>query len=254
MSQKSITLRFYEELNDFLPPEKRKTSYSRELFLSPAVKDVVEAEGVPHTEVDLVLVNGKSVGWQHQLLPGDRLAIYPRFESFDISPVVRLRPEPLRNPCFVLDVHLGTLSRDLRLLGLDCWYRNNYTDEEIIEISVTHQRIVLTRDKGILKNHRVTRGHWLHSDDPDRQLREVIERFNLVSDIKPFSRCSQCNGLLEAVEKSQVVDLIPTRTAAAFDEFYRCSDCAKIYWKGSHYEDMLRRFSDILEPFAKEEK
>ena len=253
MNDKSITLRFYEELNDFLPPEKQKTGFTRKLFLSPAVKDVVEAEGVPHTEVDLVLVNGESVGWEHRLLPGDRVAVYPEFESLDISPLVRLRPQPLRNPCFVLDVHLGGLARRLRLLGFDCWYRNDYKDEEIIEVSVKHHRIILTRDKGILKNRRVSHGCWLHSDDSDRQLREVIERFDLVGRAAPFSRCSDCNGLLETVKKSLVLDRIPVNTAAAFDTFYRCSNCGKIYWKGSHYEDMLRRFSDILGQPAKEE-
>src|SRR3989338_9144205 len=109
--------RFYEELNDFLPPERRKTTFTREFRNRASVKDMIEALGVPHTEVDLILVNGASVDFSYLVQDGDRISVYPMFESFDIRPLVHLRPRPLREPKFVLDTHLGKLAVYLRLLG-----------------------------------------------------------------------------------------------------------------------------------------
>ncbi len=103
--------RFYEELNDYLPPEQRKRTIAREITGTPSVKDAIESLGVPHTEIDLILVDGRSVRFDRRLRGGERIAVYPEFERFDISPLHRLRPKPLREPRFVADVHLGTLAR-----------------------------------------------------------------------------------------------------------------------------------------------
>jgi uncharacterized protein with PIN domain len=238
MSERLVTLRFYEELNDFLPRVKRRHAYLRRLFLSPAVKDVIEAEGVPHTEVDLILVNGQSVGFDHRLEAGDYVSIYPTFESLDIAPVQRLRPKPLREPRFVLDVHLGTLARRLRLLGFDTLYRNDYDDAEIVAIAVRERRIILTRDVGILKHKAVTHGYWLRSQKPDEQVSEVLDRFDLRGRIDPFARCTVCNGVVEEVPKARVVHLLHPDTAAAFKDFFQCRQCGKVYWEGSHYDGM----------------
>ena len=99
--------RFYEELNDFLPPEKRKRSFAYMFEGTPSIKDAIEAVGVPHTEIDIILVDGRSVGFDHRLRGGERVAVYPMFEAIDVSPLVRLRPQPLRITRFVVDVHLG---------------------------------------------------------------------------------------------------------------------------------------------------
>lgn len=230
--------RFYEELNDFLSLEKRKTPFAYPFKGTPSVKDAIEAIGVPHTEIDLVVVNGVSVGWEYRLTDGDRVGVYPVFESLDISPVVRLRAAPLRDTRFVLDVHLGKLARLLRMLGLDAAYERDYADARIVEISVAQRRIVLTRDRGILKTGAVTRGYWVRSSNPREQAGEVVRRFDLVSRIRPFERCMLCNTRLEPVAKDDIVDRLPRRTAEGCDEFFRCGCCGKIYWKGSHYERM----------------
>lgn len=246
MDTTTVTLRFYEELNDFLPLRKRKRSYSRAVFLSPAVKDVVEAEGVPHGEIDLILVNGESVDFDYRVRDGDRIAVYPVFEALDISPVVRLRPRPLREPRFILDVHLGTLARRLRLLGFDTAYRNDYEDPEIIARARHEQRIILTRDVGLLKHRMVTRGYWLRSTRPEEQVAEVLRRFDLYDRVVPFARCTVCNGHVHAVEKARVTHLLHAGTAALFDRFFQCDQCGKVYWEGSHYDGMLETLARWL--------
>ncbi|MDD3449381.1 MAG: Mut7-C RNAse domain-containing protein [Gammaproteobacteria bacterium] len=243
----SVTLRFYEELNDFLPAHKRKRSYRRPLFLSPTVKDVIEAEGVPHGEVDLILVNGVSVAFDHRLRDGDRVAVYPMFEALDIGPLLRLRPRPLRVPRFILDVHLGKLARRLRMLGFDTLYRNDFDDHEIVEIAARERRIILTRDIGLLKHGAVTHGYWLRSTRPARQIGEVLEHFDLHRLVDPFARCTVCNGEVRSVEKSEILDRLHPGTARTFDVFYQCGDCGKVYWEGAHYEDMCASLSRWLE-------
>ncbi|MFP4469552.1 MAG: Mut7-C RNAse domain-containing protein, partial [Bacteroidales bacterium] len=213
--------------------------------INQTVKDAIESMGVPHTEIDLILANGKSVDFSYQLKNGDRIAVYPVFESLDIKPLHRLHPEPLRETRFVLDVHLGKLCKYLRMLGFDTFYRNDLDDEEIMDISLKEHRIILTRDLGILKNGVVTHGYWLRSQDSREQLKEVIRRFQLQHEIRPFHRCIVCNGFVEKVDKKQIAHLLRDNTKKVFKQFFRCSSCRKIYWEGSHYESM-REFIDEL--------
>ncbi|HUX22213.1 MAG TPA: Mut7-C RNAse domain-containing protein [Spirochaetia bacterium] len=239
MEHKAI-FRFYEELNDFLPSKNRKVPFDHEFNGKPSVKDAIESLGVPHTEVDLILIDGVSVGFEQPLHPGDTVSVYPVFEALDITQVARLRPTPLRTIAFVLDVHLGRLAAYLRILGFDSLYRNDYEDPEIIRISLEEGRIILTRDLGILKNKRVTHGYWLRSQLPVEQLREVMERLDLAARTAPFTRCPVCNGLLERVAKSAIEGLLPPETGRHYQDFSRCRGCGKLYWKGSHYEKLLR--------------
>ena len=238
--------RFYEELNDFLPQDKKKKAFSYQFEGKPSIKDAIEAIGIPHTEVDLILANGKSVGFDYHLGPGDRISVYPVFESLDISPIVQLREKPLRNPAFVLDVHLGKLARLLRMLGFDTLYRNDYTDNEIIKISINEKRIILTRDRGVLKHNSVTHGYCVRSTKPIEQTREVLHRFDIYSQVKPFCRCIQCNGVIDEIAKESIIDQLPARTATFFNKFYACLDCGKIYWKGSHYKGMKEKLDNIF--------
>ena len=245
-SRRIAEFRFYEELNDFLPPDKRKRSFAHNFAGTPSVKDSIESIGVPHSEIDLILVNGESVDFKFRLEGGERVAVYPVFERFDISPLLRLRPRPLRNPRFILDVHLGKLARYLRLLGFDTLYRNDYEDATIIAISVAQQRIILTRDVGLLKHGSVTRGYWVRGTRPKRQLQEIIQVFYLNRCLAPFSRCIACNGELDSVAKETVLYRLPPRTREHFDEFYECRGCARIYWAGSHYDRMREWINDLL--------
>ncbi|MFO7614279.1 MAG: Mut7-C RNAse domain-containing protein, partial [Bacteroidales bacterium] len=234
----NISLRFYEELNDFLHYSRRKKAFSFSFSGRRSVKDIIEAIGVPHTEVDLILVNNQPVAFDYHPEAGDIISVYPVFESIDISSINLLRPEPLREPKFILDVHLGTLAKYLRMLGFDTLYRNDYQDDELISISLSERRVLLTRDLPLLKNGRLTHGYYIRETQPKRQVEEVIRRFDLKGHIKPFTRCMVCNGMIEAVGKSEIESKLQANTRKAFDEFFRCSTCGKIYWKGSHYEKM----------------
>jgi hypothetical protein len=246
MSVKYTEFRFYEELNDFLPAEREKRSFLHKYEGACSVKDAIEALGVPHVEVDLIIIGGESVDFSYRLSGGERVAVYPVFESLDISPLVHLRPKPLRRSLFILDVNLGALARRLRMLGFDCLYRNDYDDPEIADISVAEKRIILTRDSGLLKIGKVTHGYWVRSQIPEEQIEEVLRRFDLYSQISPFNRCISCNGSLEAVNKTEILDRLEPLTKKYYDEFYRCGDCGKIFWKGSHYESMLHRIRTIM--------
>ena len=239
--------RFYEELNDFLPRWKRKELISYEFRGNPSVKDAIEAMGVPHAEVDLILVNSNSVDFSYKLHEGDAVSVYPVFESFDISPVTHLRDKPLREIKFIPDVHLGKLARYLRLLGFDTYFDSNAEDNEIINISLSDKRIILTRDRQLLKNNRVTHGYWIRSSDPREQIREVIKRFDLRNGIQLFTRCMECNGMIINISKEDISGNLMPKTLEFYDEFKQCQVCRQIYWEGSHYQNMKKQIEDILE-------
>lgn len=237
--------RFYEELNDFLAPGRRKVSFPYDFNGAPAIKDAIEALGVPHTEVDMILANGHSVGFEYALQPGDRIAVYPVFEALDISPIIRLRPAPLREVRFVLDVHLGKLAKFLRLLGFDVGYQTGATDDAIIRQARRERRIILTRDRGILKDGRVTHGYWVRNTHPPEQCREVLRRFDLARAIAPFTRCLECNGRLTERPRSEVGARVPPRVAARCREFRACDRCGRLYWKGTHYAALRTRIEEL---------
>jgi len=246
MIERIVSLRFYEELNDFLIPDYRKQWFNYTFRINQTVKDAIEAHGVPHAEIDLILVNGISVDFNYHLMNGDRISVYPVFETFDISKVNRLRPDPLRVTKFVLDVHLGKLCKYLRMLGFDTYYRNDLDDDEIVNISKAEQRIILTRDIGILKNGAVTHGYWVRSKDSREQITEVIRHFDLKHQIRPFYRCTVCNGLVNKVNKDEINNLLKSNTKKFFDNFYQCSACKRVYWEGSHYENMRGFINEII--------
>ena len=238
--------RFYAELNDFLPPDRRQVAFSLPFNGKVSVKHLVESLGVPHSEIDLILVNGNSVDFTYLVENDDTISVYPVFESIDIGTVGRLRPQPLRETRFVLDTHLGQLATYLRLLGFDCLYQNNYEDAELAEISSEQRRILLTKDRGLLKRNLVTHGYCIREIDPRLQLLEVIRRFDLRDSAHPFQRCLRCNGWLESVDKEDVVDRLEYNTSHYYDEFRICVSCDQIYWKGSHFERMQSFLDDIL--------
>jgi uncharacterized protein with PIN domain/sulfur carrier protein ThiS len=197
-------IRFYAELNDFLSPERQATDIPIEFWTPPNVKDLIESLGVPHTEVDLILVNGTSVDFSHPVQHGDRVSVYPVFEALDITPVLRVRPQPLRRTAFVCDLHLGRLAAYLRMLGFDTLYRNDFGDEELARISRFEHRILLTRDVGLLKRSEVTHGYFVRNTRVAEQALEVLRRFDLFRSVAPHTRCLRCNGPLQAVAKEEV--------------------------------------------------
>ena len=201
----SAEFRFYEELNDFLPEERRKRAFSVEIDRARSVKDAIESVGVPHPEVDLILVDGVSVDFAHVLRGGERVAVYPMFERIDITPVLRLRPLPLRDPRFVADGHLGKLARHLRMAGFDTLWTNDWDDDRIIRIAAMEKRTILTRDKGMLRRTEVERGYFVRATESEAQLAEVVRALQLETLLAPFTRCRGCD---------------------------------RVYWEGSHFARM----------------
>jgi len=240
-----INIRFYEELNDFLPMAQRKRAFDCHLRQASSIKDLIESLGVPHTEVDLILVNSESVDFNYLIRDGDRISVYPVFESLDITPVVHLRPKPLRETRFVLDVHLGRLAAYLRMLGFDTLYRNDFVDSVLADISVNEHRILLSCDKQLLMRKQITHAYYVREREPQKQILEVLCRFSLFGQLKPFSRCMHCNGDLHAVEKQSIESHLMPRTREYYEEFWQCNNCGKVYWKGSHYQRMQKHISKI---------
>ena len=243
-----VQLRFYEELNDFLSPALRKVAFSHTFDRRASVKDMIESFGVPHTEVDIILVNGESVDFSCIVQDGDRISVYPVFESLDISPLLRLRPAPLRSPAFVLDSNLGRLARYLRLLGFDCLYQNDFDDETVASIAAREQRTVLTRDRALLQRKVITRGYFVREVRPRPQVKEVLARFDLYRLVTPFSRCIRCNGDLQVTDKQAIENRLEPKTRKYFDTFRMCTDCGQIYWQGSHHARSLQLIAELTKP------
>lgn len=184
---------------------------------------------MPHTEVDLVLDNGQTVDFSYRVKGGDRISVYPEFEALDISPLIRLRPQPLRDLRFVADAHLGRLTAYLRMAGFDTVHRSDYGDEELI--SAGEKRILLTRDRGSLKRNIVTRGYWVRTTNPREQFVELLRRFDLSGLITAFRRCVHCNVVLQLTGKELISDRLQPETKQYYEEFCTCPACSRIYWK-----------------------
>ena len=241
-----VFFRFYEELNDFLPSAKRKITFDYPFSANQSVKDAIEALGVPHVEVDMILINGDPVDFTYKLRDDDRISVYPVFETFDISKVSLLRKKPLRDPRFILDVHLGRLARYMRLCGLDTIYYKHLTDPEIINISLKEHRIIITRDRNLLKNKALTHGYWIRSPKPELQFREVLNRFSLKDNLSPFTRCLECNSILSEIPKEKILERLLPATRKEFNKFRICTTCNRIYWEGSHYEKMKCQIEKMI--------
>jgi uncharacterized protein len=233
-------IRFYGELNDFLPQERRGRMMLHEFDVSPSIKDAIESLGVPHPEVELIIVNHEPVDFSYSLQRGDYVSVYPPFHSIDLGDIPQLRPKLDHSAGFILDVHLGRLAGYLRLLGFDALYRKDFGDAEIARISHSESRVVLTRDRGLLKRNEVLYGYWVRQTEPRRQLLEILRRFNLTGRVDLFTRCLICNTALQRVGREAVLERVPPRAAGLFHDFHACPGCERVYWKGSHYRRMLQ--------------
>ncbi len=252
LKKKFVTIRFYEELNFFLPLSRQKTSFQAELYTGQTVKDLIESLGIPHTEVDLVLVDGRSVDFSYQPSADDNISVYPVFETFDISGLTLLRAEPLRNPAFVLDVHLGTLARYIRLLGFSAVYRRDWDDADLASYAEENKLILLSRDRGLLKRKNVSHGMFIYHTDPREQIKEVCRRLDLYSSIDPFSRCLKCGGKLYTLEYEsddfkEIRDQIPEGVLSWCREYKQCGTCGRIYWEGSHMKVLHGIIESVFE-------
>lgn len=226
----SANFHFLEELNDFLSPARRGGAFDYLFSQNPSVKHLIEALGVPHTEVSAVHVNGLPVQLGYRVQDGDQIEIIPTSQPDGSKPA----PEP----CFILDNHLGQLAIYLRMLGFDCLYRNDYQDEELSQVASQQGRILLTRDRRLLMRKVIVYGCCIRNHDPRQQVLEVMRRFKLFDKIAPFQRCLRCNHPLQPVSKESVLDRLEPLTKQYYEEFHLCPACNQVYWKGSHFERM----------------
>lgn len=241
------TFCFFGELNDFLPEKMRRVSFVYGFKGNPSVKHIIEALGVPHTEVHQIMVADRAVDFHYLVLDQDQIYVYPVSQTNTRRPGIfendRLNPEPR----FVIDNHLGRLAAYLRMSGFDVLYRNDYQDEELAWIASQEERILLTRDRRLLMRNMVKFGYCVRHLKPKLQLVEVLRRYDLFESIRPFRRCLRCNHPLQPVSKEAILDRLEPLTRQYFDEFHTCPNCEQIYWKGSHYERMLKLLTQIIQ-------
>ena len=226
---------FLGRLKDFLRRDQKEQNVRLEFRGQQSIKHLIESLGVPHPEIGRVQINDQEGTLGTITRDGDQVQVYPIPDGCPIE------------PRFLLDNHLGRLAAYLRMLGFDCLYHRDYSDEELAELLLLEERILLTRDRRLLMRKAVLYGYCPRSLDSLQQLTEVIQRFDLAKQIKPFHRCLRCNHSLEPVSKEAVVDRLEPLTKIYFDEFQICSNCKQIYWKGSHYERMARLVEQMTE-------
>jgi hypothetical protein len=237
--------RAYGELNFFLPEEKRGTAFQKLFQAHETVKHILEAIGIPHPEVSLLLINGKSCGFDAPVHDQDRVSVYPPFQVLQVDRFSKVPTIPEGAKKFLLDSHLGKLAKNLRLLGFDTRYQNDYSDPELSELSWRENRILLTRDRGLLKRKQVRWGYLVREDDPWEQTISVVMRYNLAERLQPFTRCARCNGRLEKVDKGAVLDQLEPLTRKYYQDFSRCRACGQVYWKGSHFDRLTGRVNQL---------
>jgi len=233
-----IVLRCYAELNEYLPAERKFVPAQLEFPAESTVASLISSQGIPDEVVDLVLVDGESQELMYRLNDGEMVSLFPVFESFDITGTTKVRIRALREVRFVLDVHLGKLASHLRMLGFDTLYRNDYADDRLVSLSVDRHRILLSKDRALIADPTLTHAYRIRSQDPREQLLEVLGRFDLAGGVHPFTRCIECNSILEPADKQRVLHRLPPKVALAYDEFRLCPHCDRIYWRGSHVERM----------------
>jgi uncharacterized protein len=240
---RSVEVRVYGPLADFLPRWQRHKTLVVSLGSRASVKDVLESVGVPHPEIDVVLVDGEAVGFDRVVEGGERIAAYPRFRDLDLGDVRRAGPDEPPPARFVLDVHLGRLARLLRLAGFDADHAEGRDDAEIVALAARTGRVVLTRDVGLLKRAAVRHGAFVRAIEPLAQFVEVGRRYDLGPRAAPFTRCLVCNGSLRTVGRDDAAPLVPEGVAQRHDEFLGCAACGRVFWKGSHHA----RLAQLLE-------
>jgi uncharacterized protein with PIN domain len=247
MTPFTIRLTFHGDLSFFL--KSKASRIDRQLSERTSIKDVIEASGVPHTEADLILVNGEPVDFATILTQDVAVDVYPPNETRSLLfPEDRLQVHNIEK--FVADGHLGKLVRDLRLLGIDVTSGPDAEDRQLVRTSSNEDRALLTRDRRLLMHAAVRHGYYIRSQRPLKQTGEVLRRFNLGSALAPFSRCLRCNALLETATKTEVFDQLEPLTRIYYEQFRRCPGCDQVYWSGSHFDKLRARVEEVRATLA----
>lgn len=239
-------LTFHGDLNDLLAPDLRGQTVPYPLDDGVSVKHAIEALGVPHPEIELIRVDGAAVGFDYQLREDDTVDVYPATALPPDGPRGTLRPPWPRPARFVLDTHLGRLAAYLRAFGFDALYRNDADDVDLAAIAAAESRILLSRDRGLLKRKAVIYGYCVRDTDPRQQITDVLQRFASRDEIRLWQRCLHCNGELVEVDKAAIYDRLEPKTQRYYDDYSRCTDCGQIYWRGSHVDAMLPLVEEVL--------
>ena len=230
----SARFRFHGELSAFLPQERRDQAFDYTCARAASLKNAIEALGVPHTEAGHVTVNGEAATLQRTVREGDVVEVFPATEESGSDPV------------FLADAHLGGLARFLRMLGFDTLHDQALADADIRRIAWEEGRVVLTRDRELLKCREIARGCYVHAIKPEAQLREVAARYALAQRARPFTLCLHCNRPLAPADKQAVAHRLPQKILLAHAAFTHCAGCDRVYWPGSHYERMLAALGHAL--------
>lgn len=241
-----IHLRFYEELNAFIPQDLRKKRFTHTLKVQTSVKDLIESFNIPHTQVNMILVNSEQAEFGHLINDHDDVSVFPYFHRFDVTNLTKItHPEP-QTIRFVVDNHLKNLARDLRMLGLDTIYNESNATSKLIALANSQDRILLTKNRNVLKYNILNYGYYVYAKQKDDQLEEVIMQFKLTDKIRFLSRCLECNTKIKSIEKEKVCDRLPIKVREKHSTFTYCPNCDRIFWKGTHYEMMVQKFEKIL--------
>lgn len=244
----TVRLRFHGDLNIFLgSTASGEAVIERRLAEKTSIKDVIESCGVPHPEVDLILVGGQTIGFDQTLSSDAKVEVFPVGDYGTYHTDKRLQITSIIS--FVSDGHLGTLTRYMRLLGFDVAYDQNADDRELLEVMTRQNRALLTRDRRLLMHAIVQHGYCPRSQNPDEQTIEVIRRFELSELIAPFTRCLRCNAPLEEADKAEIMDKLEPLTKIYYDQFRRCPNCKQIYWPGSHFPKLQKKIEEIRSHF-----
>jgi uncharacterized protein with PIN domain len=236
-----IQLSVAPELHLFIATGRRQGPTTLVTDGASTLGHVVESLGIPLTEAGPALVDGRPVPFSHIPAAGETVEVRA------MTRPQRVPGAPLR---FLLDVHLGTLARRLRLLGIDAAYESeDIGDPALATLSATERRVMLSRDRGLLRRREIWAGAYIYSDQPDDQLRDVLERF--APTLTPWTRCTACNGVLGPADKESVQELLEHGTQRTYDVFAQCEACERVYWRGAHHtrlaaivEDAVREFGD----------
>ena len=230
----TASFRFHGELADFLPRERRGTRFEYQHARAATLKNAIEAIGVPHTEVGRLLVNDESATLQRIVREGDAIEVFPA------------EPEKGPDPFFIADAHLGGLARCLRMLGFDTLHDPALHDADLRRLAHDERRIVLTRDRELLKCREIARGAYVHAIRVEAQLAEVAARYRLAERARPFTLCLRCNLPLERVEKAAVAARLPPKVLELHHALTRCPGCDRVYWPGSHWDRMRDLLRSVL--------
>jgi uncharacterized protein with PIN domain len=218
-----IVLRVDPELWVFLPPARRHPDCPVAFDGTSSLGHLVEAAGVPLTEVGSLRIAGTVLPPAYRPVDGDVVAV---------GPVGRPQRVLDWGGGFLLDVHLGALARRLRILGVDTAYPGEAGDRALVERANSERRLLLTQDRGLLKRRALWAGAYVRGSRPDDQLADVLDRFS--PPLHPWTRCTACNGEVEQVGKDEVADALQPGTLRTQERFARCRSCGRVYWRGAH--------------------